>query len=200
MSVAFGLAGGARQNGPIVWEVEPGGEGPYVDDIFDAVGLRGPSRCLVDVIRGGPGGRIQESHELLVDKGRYTVLRRACPRCTLCNQCCTRSGSHRLCAHIDRPDALQHLWYLMPAPARPAPARPRSDMLAIQEVIVQGHMSLAGIGAAEEVFGSDHVQEELRMLRQLMEDADLREAAAGAAGAAREQRGEDGMPLVASLR
>ena len=64
-----------------------------------------------------------------------------------------------------------------PAPARPAPARPRSDML----VIVQGHMSLAGIGAAEEVFGSDRVQEELRMLRQLMEDADLREAAAGAA-------------------
>ena len=67
-------------------------------------------------------------------------------------------------------------------------------MLAIQEVIVQGHMSLAGIGAAEEVFGSDRVQEELRMLRQLMEDADLREAAAGAAGAAREQRGEDGIP------
>ena len=158
VSCVFGLDGGEHYTGTIVWDVEPGDEGPFVDDLLDAVGLRAGSRELVDVIYGGPDGCIHESQELLVDGGRYTLLRRACPRCTLCRQCCTRSGPHTLCAHTDHADVLAHLWYLVPASA--------GQWSPGVHLTVQGHISLAGINMAEEIFGRECVQQELRQLRE----------------------------------
>ena len=46
----------------------------------------------------------------------YTLYRRPCPRCTLCNRACQREGVHKLCSHVCVPVANEnclHLWHTL---------------------------------------------------------------------------------------
>ena len=151
----LGFSGGVSQGGSVTWEIEPGDREPDVDDFLYALNLRGSDLRLVDVVGptfGGSENRIQELYERLVPGGQYTILRRRCPRCMFCNQCCTRTRDpHLSCAHIDRPDALAHVWYLTRRTGIPG--------------LVHGHLNLVGLDRTEEAFGIGLVLEDLRAIR-----------------------------------
>ena len=89
----------------------------YVGDLLDVLcSRRGPlsarERLLVDIIEAA-SGMVLQWHEELVYSGEvqeYLVLMRPCPRCTLCDKACTRTGPHQLCSH----GGTEHLWHFAP--------------------------------------------------------------------------------------
>jgi hypothetical protein len=73
----------------------------YVDDLLRFIGIR--DRVMYDVIMGT---EMKKQHEPVSWSTSYTLVRRTCARCTLCEVACSRSGEHSLCSHGN----LSHLW------------------------------------------------------------------------------------------
>ena len=77
----------------------------------------------------------------------YTLVKRACSRCTLCNICCTRSGAHILCSH----GSFAHLW-----------CRPQHESSRCI-VIVEGYSNGAGLSTR---FSDDEITGELASIER----------------------------------
>jgi hypothetical protein len=73
----------------------------YVDDLLRFVGIR--DRVMYDVIMGT---QVWNKYEPLAWCKTYTLVRRTCARCTVCDVACSRSAEHSLCSHGN----LSHLW------------------------------------------------------------------------------------------
>ncbi len=76
-----------------------------VDDIMNFRNIKSTQKQFYDVVC--------ETRKIVLDitdkvpwGHSYKLLKRNCPRCTLCNKCCERSGAHKLCSH----GCLRHLW------------------------------------------------------------------------------------------
>ena len=77
----------------------------------------------------------------------YTLVKRACSRCTICNICCTRSGAHILCSH----GSFAHLW-----------CRPQHESSQCI-VIVEGYSNGAGLSTR---FSDDEITGELASIER----------------------------------
>ena len=66
-----------------------------VCDFLACLGL-GRSSCFWDIT---VGTRLLDDADILEWNATCFLMRRSCPRCTLCSQVCERSGPHILCNH-----------------------------------------------------------------------------------------------------
>ena len=82
----------------------------YPDDVLALLRISPDEFCLYDLF---PKAASQNQQVQIVECDKqmnfgeaYTVAKRPCARCTFCKRCCTRKGTHRLCAH----GGFEHLW------------------------------------------------------------------------------------------
>ena len=108
---------------PIAW---PDERDKVVDrfDIFSFAKIPPAEHALYDLICSQTQTLPIESDEHLKWGHSYTLVRRSCPRCTLCNRICTRKGEHKLCAHGTK----DHLWHM-----------PRNQSMRGLFIAVQGY-------------------------------------------------------------
>ena len=82
----------------------------YPHDVLAFLGIPPDQFCLYDFF---PKAASQNQQVQIVECDKqlnfgeaYTIEARSCARCTICKRCCTRKGTHRLCAH----GGFEHLW------------------------------------------------------------------------------------------
>ena len=108
----------------------------YPYDVLAFFGIPPDQFCLYDLFPKAASQnqqvQIVECDKQLNPGEAYTIVPRPCARCTICKRCCTRKGTHRLCAH----GGFEHLW------CRPQDPGRKNKGLLIQ---VEGYYNGSGL-------------------------------------------------------
>lgn len=117
--------------------------------VSDALLLMDMDEVYSDLLRVQPvGGNVMQGFEQLEWGSEYQLLRRRCPRCTVCGSCCVRGpGQHLLCAH-DMSETCVHLWHDLRV------RKHSIDSGFRRHIIVQGYCDGCGL---ETEFSADEV-------------------------------------------
>ena len=136
----------------IMWSDE--GRELYASDVFTLIGIGQRKQSLFDLFYSESAQNAEPQFAEQFDQvhfGKvYTLVERACARCTMCRARCTRSGDHSLCSH----GSFTHLW------CRPQDhfGNKKTFMVA-----VEGYQHGTGLRSR---FSNDEIETELTTIKQ----------------------------------
>ena len=133
---------------------------PQALDVFDVLSflkIKHTEMALYDLIREDGCGVSYEGgvqYDELEWGQSYLLLKRTCPRCTLCDKACQRVGVHKLCSHgpstMGKGQLGLHLWHSLNR------VSPGGKIM----VTTQGYCNGCGL-REEDVFPADVLSEDL---------------------------------------
>ena len=115
---------------------EEGGPNLTVMDVLDILGKRPPYCAIICLDPHSTRWELDVDEEMRWG-GTYQLVVFACPRCTLCNGCCTRQMEpHELCMHgLPGLEQRVHMWHDL---------RTRPQRLDLDRSLLRRHVSIQG--------------------------------------------------------